>query len=482
MNNILDQVRRKRDRKANVNQSIGGLLSANSLQMNLSAGINQFPPPELYREYLLKDSLSGDFVKKYSEIEGNADIREAILFYERYLTSGDVERQPEFPQHVCITVGATQAIALFMEYYSCQHPGSTVMLLGLSYYLFYECCERQQLQAVTIMSQEAGRIAPVLAEIEAALDTYNPELLILTLPFNPSGEIYSETELEEIIGLLQRKGITLLIDKCQLNELADQFEFININRVIERTNYSEHTYVINSLSKTRSIPGARIGYILCNEEFRECVSYWNELFLFSPPTFYVTPFIIDMVYRVLFLHWKKTGCENEIQQILRKFREQLLYCGGREMYIRHLKPILKNRDVIQDVMRFAQEIRENHDQVQLNSIYFSEAMGVRLESRTELGGGFNFCVRIRGWAAKDQLDICHDLLHKTRIILMPESCFNNNIVSDLEHPFWFRISAALPSAHFAQLTDSLIAYIDERMPDGSVAETDSNGEPLNLKR
>lgn len=440
--------------------------------MNLSAGINQFPPPQLYRDYLIKDSLSGDFVKKYSEIEGNADIRESILFYERYLTSGDVERQPEFPQHVCITVGATQAITLFMEYYSCTHPGSTVMLLGLSYYLFYECCERQELQAVTVMSQETGRIAPVLAEIRAALETHNPQMLILTLPCNPSGEIYNESELEEIIGLLQPRGITLLIDKCQMNELADQFEFININRVIERTQYGNHTFVINSLSKTRSIPGARLGYILCNEEFRDCVSYWNELFLFSPPTFYVTPFMMDMLYRVLFLQWKKTGCENDIQQILKQFREQLLYSGGREMYIRHIKPVLKNADVIQDVMRFAEEIRDNHNQVQLNSIYFTEAMGDRLESRTELRGGFNFCVRIRNWAVKDQLDICHDLLHQTKIILMPESCFNNNLVLDMDRSFWFRITAALPSAHFARLTDSLIAYIDAKVPDGAVAETE----------
>ena len=106
---------------------------------------------------------------------------------------------------------------------------------------------------------------PNLKELEEKI-TPNTRALIINTPNNPTGVIYSEETIKEIAEILNKKQkqyntqIFLISDE-PYRELA--YDGIEVPYV---TKYYKNTFVVYSFSKSLSLPGERIGYVVVPSE------------------------------------------------------------------------------------------------------------------------------------------------------------------------------------------------------------------------
>ncbi|MFC2146187.1 pyridoxal phosphate-dependent aminotransferase [Acidobacteriota bacterium] len=251
-----------------------------------------FPPPRLYSTYFLKELDSNQMISNYTHCAGNPVLREAISTYEKLIGTDNMNFPGGFADNICVTAGATAALKFYFEYYSQKYPETAVLFLGLNYFAFYEYCNIYQLKKIVLTSKKKNRIAPTIEEITREIRKERPKLISLTLPLNPSGEIYSEDELRRLISVLKKYDMLFLIDKVQADVFAANFDYININKVIIEEQFVDKVVVIDSLSKTRGLPGARLGYIMADKEAIDYITYLNELCYYNPAIWLIDIFAV----------------------------------------------------------------------------------------------------------------------------------------------------------------------------------------------
>lgn len=102
------------------------------------------------------------------------------------------------------------------------------------------------------------------------------DLLFLANPNNPVGNCISMSLLEQVVSHCERHGIVVLLDECfiEFTENWRQAAFL------EKTRQYKNLIVVRAFTKIFSIPGVRLGYLVCgNESLREAVKKqlpeWN---------------------------------------------------------------------------------------------------------------------------------------------------------------------------------------------------------------
>ena len=95
---------------------------------------------------------------------------------------------------------------------------------------------------------------------EAFEDAITPKtkMLVLNSPSNPTGRIYSKSELEAIGEIALKHGVMILSDECYEKILYDGNEHHSIASFSE--DLKKLTFTVNAVSKTYSMTGWRIGY------------------------------------------------------------------------------------------------------------------------------------------------------------------------------------------------------------------------------
>lgn len=115
-------------------------------------------------------------------------------------------------------------------------------------------------------------LQPDLADFERKIDA-RTKAVIINNPVNPSGVVYSEETLQQLAAILKKKEeqyrheIYLLVDE-PYRELA--YDGVKVPYV---TKYYDNTFVVYSYSKTLSIPGERIGYVVIPPDMKD----WEEM-------------------------------------------------------------------------------------------------------------------------------------------------------------------------------------------------------------
>lgn len=104
-------------------------------------------------------------------------------------------------------------------------------------------------------------------------------LFFFASPSNPEGIQYTKAEICEIYEKIKSINGYLLLDECFIN-LSDDRGQSMISDIINNPEYFDRLIILRSFTKTFSIPGLRLGYIVCsNEEFLKRISInlpeWN---------------------------------------------------------------------------------------------------------------------------------------------------------------------------------------------------------------
>lgn len=249
------------DRTSNFTDSVIRRMTRISNQygaVNLSQGFPDFEPP---KEILnrLAEVTKEDF-HQYSITWGAQNFREALARKIQHFSGVEVNPNEE----LVVTCGSTEAMMAAMM--SVTNPGDKVIVFSP----FYE-----NYGADTILSGAQPIYVPLNPPefnfdpnvLEEAF-RQKPKAIIVCNPSNPCGKVFTRSELEIIAGLAKKYDSFVITDEVYEHILYKP----NVHTYMASLpGMKERTITCNSLSKTYSITGWRLGYVQANAEIIERV-------------------------------------------------------------------------------------------------------------------------------------------------------------------------------------------------------------------
>ncbi|MGA2819709.1 MAG: pyridoxal phosphate-dependent aminotransferase [Anaerolineales bacterium] len=200
---------------------------------------------------------------KYTPTDGLPSLKKAILRYmeENY----DRILQPE---NVIVSAGAKQS--LYNVLYTLLNPQEEVIVLA-PYWVSYPEIARMVYGVPVIVTPEDGSFHPRLEDVERAVGPYT-KALILNSPNNPSGVVYADTFISEIVDLCEHKGIYLIADDIYHKLVFDGQRALPALTCTKRDIESTKVITINGVSKLYGMTGFRIGWVAASRKMVEIMT------------------------------------------------------------------------------------------------------------------------------------------------------------------------------------------------------------------
>ena len=222
---------------------------------NFAIGNPSIDPPDCVQEAVerLLRTVPPTQLHAYAPAPGMASVREKVAAYLTD-TFGEAYRA----QDIYMTDGASSALTILTR--ALMGPGDEAIVFA-PYFPEYAVYAEAAGGSVRVVPCKADTFALDLEALSAAV-TEKTALLILNSPNNPSGVVYTREELEALAEMLRRKEaeyghpIYIIADEPYRELVYDGVEVPFIPTI-----YAD-TLVCYSWSKSLSMPGERIGYVL----------------------------------------------------------------------------------------------------------------------------------------------------------------------------------------------------------------------------
>ncbi|WP_152047439.1 aminotransferase [Aureimonas psammosilenae] len=210
---------------------------------------NRPPPPELAERLASAAASAGS--ARYGEILGDRTLRAAYAAHvsERYRVAVD-------PSRVAITSGCNQAF--FATMVALGGAGDAVILPVPWYFNHLMTLQMLGLEARPLPLDPANGFLPDALALEALIDE-RTKAVVLVSPNNPTGAVYPDAVLAEILALCARHGLTLVLDETYRDFLANEAV---PHSLFGRSEADDHLVALYSFSKTYAIPGHRAGALV----------------------------------------------------------------------------------------------------------------------------------------------------------------------------------------------------------------------------
>ncbi len=222
---------------------------------DFSIGNPNVSSPEIVNETLIDLLMNKDSVALhgYTSAVGDNNVRQSIVNYlnNKYQVNLDYNL-------VYMTVGAAAALTISLN--AILNPDDEVIVIA-PYFPEYKVFIEKANGKVVIVNSDEKTFKPNLKLLEQTINK-NTKAVIINYPNNPTGVVLNEEELVEFTNVLKEKqkeynrNIYLISDE-PYRELV--YNNITIPFV---TKYYNNTIICYSFSKSLSLPGERIGYIL----------------------------------------------------------------------------------------------------------------------------------------------------------------------------------------------------------------------------
>lgn len=226
---------------------------------DFSLGNPNVPAPAEVKEAILKELEEEDslMLHGYMSNSGYEDVREAVAqsLNQRFGTAFD-------QKNIVMTVGAAGGVNVILK--TLLNPGDEVIVIA-PYFGEYNSYVANYDGRVVVVSPNTDTFQPNLTELEEKL-TEKTKAVIVNSPNNPTGVVYSEEIIQKMADILEKKqsrfqsDIYLISDE-PYRELA--YDGVEVPYL---TKYYRNTIVAYSFSKSLSLPGERIGYLVIPDE------------------------------------------------------------------------------------------------------------------------------------------------------------------------------------------------------------------------
>ncbi len=219
--------------------------------INLAQGFPDFAPPAELVEAANRATAEG--YHQYAITWGSPRLRAAVA--EKFAAYNGVEVEPE--RHITVTCGATEAMMATLL--AVVDPGDEVVIFEP----FYENYGPDALLSGAVpryvrLNLEDPDFGFDGDELAAAFGPRTKAVIINT-PHNPTGKVFTRPELEQIAELCRRHDALAITDEVYEHILFDDARHVSIAAL---EGMADRTITINSMSKTYSVTGWRVGWAI----------------------------------------------------------------------------------------------------------------------------------------------------------------------------------------------------------------------------
>ena len=227
--------------------------------ISFSVGEPDFKTPE-YIVDAAKSALDNGFTK-YTPVGGIAELKKAVC--NKFLRDNGLEYDIS---DIVVSTGAKSSLYHTMR--ALLNPGDEV-IIPTPYWLTYPeivlLCGGVPVFAKT----KAENGYKITASELDDLITDKTKCLILNSPNNPSGSVYSESELKKIAEVAVKRDLFVISDEVY-EKLVFEGKHVSIASLGE--DIKKNTIVVNAVSKTYAMTGWRIGYLACDKSIAKLIT------------------------------------------------------------------------------------------------------------------------------------------------------------------------------------------------------------------
>ena len=215
--------------------------------INLSVGEPDFNTPDLIKEAAKK--AIDDNYSHYSPVPGYPSLRAAVAAKLKNENGLDFA-----PSQICVSNGAKQAVCNTVL--ALVNPGDEV-IVPAPYWVSYTEMAKLAGGVPVIVFAGIGQNFKITGEqLEAAI-TPKSKLLILCSPSNPTGAVYSKSELKALADVIARHPQLYVIS----DEIYEHINYVGKHESIAQfEEIRDRVIIINGVSKAYAMTGWRIGY------------------------------------------------------------------------------------------------------------------------------------------------------------------------------------------------------------------------------
>ena len=217
--------------------------------ISLGVGEPDFQTPWNIREAGIYSLEKGQ--TKYSANAGYIELRREIAQYNKRKYNLEYDHVDE----ILVTVGGSEAIDLALR--TLTGEGDEVIIPEPSFVAYKGCTMFTGATPVTIELREEDKFKLTPELLEKAI-TPKTKVLILAFPSNPTGGIMTREDLTKIVEVLKDKDIIVISDEIY----AELTYGTKHTSIAEFPEMKEKTIVVSGFSKTFSMTGWRLGYVM----------------------------------------------------------------------------------------------------------------------------------------------------------------------------------------------------------------------------
>ncbi len=218
--------------------------------VNFGVGEPDFNTPDYIKQAAIQ-AIHDNFTR-YTAAEGILELRQAIV--EKLQRDNQLSYQPE---NIFTSAGGKGCLAMVLL--AICNPGDEVLIPAPYWVSYPSQVELAQAIPVFLPADERQNFKMSAQQLDNTLAFLKkPKVLMLNSPNNPTGAVYTKTELEEIAAICQKYDILIISDEIYEKLLYDGEEHFSIAQVSDAI--KNRTIIVNGVSKAYAMTGWRLGY------------------------------------------------------------------------------------------------------------------------------------------------------------------------------------------------------------------------------
>lgn len=231
--------------------------------IHMEIGRPDFDSPKCAKDAAITALNNGDV--HYTDMAGTYDLRKAVA--DKYNRENGMDIDPN--RNIVITAGAIEALTA--AFLTMLEPGDEVIVPApyFSAYADQISIANGVLKKAATTMKSGFRLQ--IDDLKAII-TPKSKVLLLNTPNNPSGAVLTRQDLEEISRFAIENDLWVISDECYEKFLYDG-EHVSIAGL---PGMAERTVTISASSKTWSMTGWRIGWIVCPQNMRPYVNKCHQ--------------------------------------------------------------------------------------------------------------------------------------------------------------------------------------------------------------
>ena len=230
--------------------------------IHLEVGEPDFQPP-----LNVKKSLSEVYDKgfgKYGPAKGLPEFRTKLAEFANNNFDAGVNLE-----NVMVTPGAR--FGVFLAITTLLDPSDEIIVIEPAWPAYRQCAINSGIKVRSIKTKLENKWEPDLDEISSCINE-NTKMIVLNYPNNPTGKILPKTLQDQIVNIAKENNLYILSDEIYSNYSNGEWSSIL------SYNY-EKSIVTQSFSKSHSMTGYRIGYLVSSKDIIEKLTKLQALCL-----------------------------------------------------------------------------------------------------------------------------------------------------------------------------------------------------------